>query len=892
MVFLVASWGMLVQAQPSEKPDPLEGLLSDKAAPTNEVRLHISLLKVPAALAAQALLADVGKSPSFWRETLAVWQGQGVIEAVTEMAHEGPAGHAEFLNRRGRTFRYIYQDMSSHYWDEEHEWEAWKDRPDAEKPEGNRVLQDLAEVEVGNAIVARVALKLGGLQAGVEVDMTFTPPAPDSRPVTAWPLPVLSAPRYFFRPWHLVTKADVPVNEIFLLGCQMEPPQDGQVQTGHVMLAFGRVTAPDVSDAAPSQVLPDVGPVYRAQSWTVAMPVGDYLTWLKTRRDAQGDAQQMTRWLDAAGGKTGIELLATSAVACRPGEESRMEADLLWHDATGWEPSGNPRVFSPLSCDGESDFKLGHRLDISFYHAERPGEEADPFAPVAITKADFDRELAVQVAISRPSAPARWLRCKTAFEGGDADDPRAIETAEADMQPNESTVTEILARPGQVSLVGACLKDGRVHASFLRVVEEGDERRVSAARRQKAGSSALTTWIIETPLSWRERLLGDATPDFHALGDELLASLGQGQVDCTGLITRVSQGGRSAVRGMRPHLYFGGEFLNAAPHAQGIYFNPRSILMLTAGNEVKTELLREAVLSWRAQSAGRPQVRQWGIWQPDIATASAATSYMVQPTQPLSEVSSSLELTAHQAEVVAMVQTSAIGAVQREAPRLRWHVVRLDAMPVTQAAPESPVKSAPRPAALQTVQALVVKLPAGLELPQDAQAAAALLLKASRDGAVETVDCVSLRGRHDGSALIKSGWDFYFTHGRDRLRGETEEDVFHASTPMPAGTTFNDQIDVNHRLVGCQLEIQGERWTLIRDGRPPEIVTETFAGVVQEWPGPQPDGPEWEQLPKVRVCVQRPIFDIQGGEGPLPAAGQASLTNLAEDTVLLLRVLR
>ncbi|MEN3943477.1 hypothetical protein WJU23_19410 [Prosthecobacter sp. SYSU 5D2] len=890
IVLLVAAMGSLIQAQTPANPGLLEGLMSDQAPSADEVRLHITVLKVPAAAAAQALLADAGRTPRYWQETVTSWQARGIIELVTEISEEGRPGHREFLDKKAETFRYIYQDMSSHYWDEDREWEAYQNKPWAEKMDANRILQELAEAEVGNAVQARVGMKLGDQQAGLELNLKVTPNVPASRPVRAWPLPYLSAPRYFFRPWHLMTTANVPVNEIFLLGCQMEPPHDGQVQTGQVMMAFARLTA---AQPAPSKVPPYIGPMYRAQSWTLAIPLNDYQAWLKTRRDAQGDEAQMARWLGTSGGSAGVELLATSAVACLPGEDSRMETALLWHDATGWEPSSNPLIFSPLSCDGDDAFMLGHSLEISLAHVGRPDPTGNPFAPVAISNADFHSEMAVRMAINRPSAPARWVRCKTSFEGSDADDLHGIEIAEADMEPNESTATQLIANVGQVSMVGASLKDGRIHASFVRVVEAGSQPQVSVAPFQAVYSSALTTWIIETPLSWRGRLLTDEAPDFKGLADELLASVGREEVECVGLTVIEGKIDRGSVRSMRPQLYFGGEYLNSATHAKGIYFNPRSLLMLNSGEEVETDLSGDRRQSWQVRSAGVPEVRRWGIWQPDIPTTSAASSYMALPSQPLMEVSSMLQMTPHQPEVVAVMQTSAIGAVQPSSPRLRWHVVRYSTPAQPKDEPALPAhSSAPVPDPVHRVQAVVLKLSAGWELPHIVSKAAEDLFKASREGTVEILECVTVSLEDSGSAKLRSGWDMYFTNGRLRGANETEEDVLWAPAKMPAGTQFSSQIDVRHRLVGCQLEISNGQWTLIRDVSTPQTVTDTFADVIQEWPSPQPDGPDWEQLPKVRVCVQRPIFDVQGGEGPLPAVGEFSITYLADDTVLVLRVLR
>jgi hypothetical protein len=141
------------------------------------------------------------------------------------------------------------------------------------------------------------------------------------------------------------------------------------------------------------------------------------------------------------------------------------------------------------------------------------------------------------------------------------------------------------------------------------------------------------------------------------------------------------------------------------------------------------------------------------------------------------------------------------------------------------------------------------------------------------------------------AASIEFGWDYYFPNGRESMAPEKPDDVFQAPAEMPAGTQFANQIDLSNRLVGCHFHIDSGNWILTHDAKAPLIVTDTFADVTQEWPGPGPDGPAWEQLPKTRVSVQRAIFSFHKHAGKLPPPGTTSVTPLTEDTVLVLRVL-
>jgi hypothetical protein len=888
LFFAVLAGGAFGQ-QPSRQ-DPLAGLLSEAEPRTGEARLHITLLKVPAADAARAMLGDDGTSPAYWRETLITWRDASKMERLSDTPIEGVPGQRDIEGVPGQRelgayagypFRFIGQDAASHFWDDQRQWEAWKDRPGARPPDGGQLLQELSEELIGRSFRADLGVKAWDPQADLSLSYGFTPEPEKNRPVLAWPLPVLSAPRHFFRPWSFATTAIIPVGPIFLLGCQMQPPHDeGQVQTGHVLMAFGRLTVSTHAQSASPKPAPQAVPIRRVQTWTLGVPLDAYDAWSRKPRNAQTDAHQLESWLEASHPGGPVELLATSALSASYGTRGSISSSLKWFDAGGFEPSGNPTVFTPLSCDGDQQHALSHELEFDLSPASRNFGEP-PGAGQAFS---------MQINLSRPSAAARWVRCKTAFEGKDEDDPQAMEIAEADMERNESIHPRLLARPGQVCLAGAVLKEGRVHVSFARVVEETAKPAQQQPELAQAPASVLNSWMIETPLTWRDRLLSGPSPDLAAAAEELLDSLGKNEVQCVSLSALAADpGDRIAARCERPFTFFGGDYLNSAVHARGIYFNPRSVQQLMWGTRMEANLKGANTVSLDLHSADRPQKRHWGIWQPDLVNAGAASSGIALPTQAVGSVQTELSLRPNKAALAAVFQPGSLGAEKTVPAKLRWHVLRLDASPtrVDEHTLLDPNAGRSTP---QTLQAVIIKRPSSAPA-KDLPTSAAALLKAAHEGAVEVIDCVTVCRTHASySAFISTGWDYHFSNGRLRAEGADRESEFHAPAVMPPGTEFSNQINLHNRLVGCQWRFDDETWTLTRDRRAPDIITDTFPNVVHEWPS-DPDGPPWDQRPKTRVSVQRPIFDIQTVQGALPAKGEAHVTRLAEDTFLVIRVM-
>ncbi|HSH93032.1 MAG TPA: hypothetical protein VK968_02725, partial [Roseimicrobium sp.] len=624
-LFIFAS-GTVVLAQQPEKPDPLAGLLRQAPPSSGEIRLHITVLSVPAGPAAEAILGDEGGNPSYWRDTLTAWRKAGLLEIVAETSVQGAPG--KVLAQRGFPFRYLCQDEASHFWDNFREWEAWGgDRPDA-----NQLFQQLQQEELGTSVEAMVRMNAGNSTARIDLQLRTCPTPPESRPVPYSPLPFFSAPRYFFRPWSLRNSAEVPVNRIFLLGGQMEPPYVDRFHTGHVSMAFTRVSVPAEDQKKAPAVPPEGPPDCRVQTWTLAVPLGLFQEWLLARKNSSGDAAKLETWLSAANRGGDVEILGTSALATISGMgPHQVSGALLWHDAQGWEPSGNPLVFSPLSCDGDRGYSLAHDLEVSVFRETTP---ADPFAPAIPAKPNDAEKICIEVTITRPSSAPRWVHGKTAFERTDADDPQALEIAEADTEKNEFVTTTMFANPGQISLVGASLRDKRVHASFLRVIEG----KPAPPPAPPVSSSTVTTWIIETPLAWRGRLLTEKAPDLKALAVQLLASIGKDGAHCVGLLTgSVRDGSELKVRSTRPRLFFGGDYLNSAAHSRGIYFNPRGAEFLATG-----EQMTFGSGSLQLHATGEPQTRHWGIWKPDLPSANERNSGTQQPAQPMCDLGSLL----------------------------------------------------------------------------------------------------------------------------------------------------------------------------------------------------------------------------------------------------------
>ncbi|HYF35355.1 MAG TPA: hypothetical protein VD994_08715, partial [Prosthecobacter sp.] len=542
---------------PLAKPDPLQWLLTEERPADKKFRLRVSLLRVPLQNAAEALLADNGETLYFWRARLTEWRKTGKLEEITIFGgdeedmeeHSGPSA---------RPYRFIGQVAAARFWQDLLETKEVDEPP----PDMNRLLQELSEQPCGNSFKGVLNMRPGLQQALVKLSLLHCP-EPEERPTTTWPLPTLRAPRYLFRPWSLSAATICPVNEPFLLGCQMEPPHDGQVDTSHLLMAFGRIVLPEntVRDLEGEQ--PRTEPIRQVQTWTLAVDSGLFLPWIAARHSAEADGAILATWLNLAATKAKVELAGTAALAVAPNERTEVTSALRWQDVTGFEPSGTDTEFRPIPCEEDVYYlEHGFRLDV---------RRAEAAAVNAWT---------LDLSLSRPAAATRWRKWKIAMEQT-ADAATAVEVAEADQnEPSQLLRTGMDVRSGQVTMAGASMKGNRVYVSFVRLTETAPPQIAAAAEPVPAFTPprSMTLWGIETPEAWQQRLLGTDLA-FSALAEDLVEAVQAGkEARVCSLSCQVPRDDLMSYNlAAEPRIFFGGNYVNTAPAPAGIFFNARHV---------------------------------------------------------------------------------------------------------------------------------------------------------------------------------------------------------------------------------------------------------------------------------------------------------------------------
>jgi len=338
--------------------------------------------------------------------------------------------------------------------------------------------------------------------------------------------------------------------------------------------------------------------------------------------------------------------------------------------------------------------------------------------------------------------------------------------------------------------------------------------------------------------------------------------------------------------------------VNTAPAPQGIFFNTRNVGRESVGDMIKAETAGvgggpHADMIFEMRSLGTPAWRHWGIWQPGVKGAGARNSGILRPVFPTSIVTGRVRLEPHTPQVIAVMRLSANGSTEEAPARLRWHVTRLDtplSLPVSREV--RPDQFAVEDDTL-TLQAVVLKVAPAFALPADGDAAAAALLNGALAGDHEVLDLMTLPMVGGMTMTATTGHDLHFTSGRSSQPSEKHDDAFRVPAAMPEGTRYDDQVRFKNRIVGFHLsQLDGDGgWMIERDARVPEIITDTFPNVRLEWPDLR-SGQDWEDVPRVTVSVQRPIFTIQNAEGRLPDAGKAVCKRLSDDAVLVIRSMR
>lgn len=903
LITLAALAGITAAQTPHPKPDPLQQLLTaDRPEDPKKIRLHVSLLRVPMREAAQAMLDDTGAHPDFWPNQLLNWRAAGLLETVMDFRREAE-DMEEYGNSQPQKFRFIGPGAASRFW-YQHQYSK---ESQAEPPDPNELLQELSEADVGNFFRARVNLKHGWQQADVQFNLLHCP-KPEARPTTTWPLPAFTAPRFLFRPWELRGVAIGPASTPFLLGAQMEPPHDGQVHTDHLWMAFGRITLPAKNGRELNDEQTEFHLQHRVQTWTLAVDQNVFLPWLRARRSDEHDGQTLIEWLQRAAAQNGVECLATSAAATS--SHTTMTSSLHWQDASGFEPAGTQTAFRAAVCEAD-DYWLPHGLEVGLENA--PATEAalsaDPFANSPVRRQP-GAAWVVNLGVHRPAAAIVWKKWKSAMER-DETDPNAVEIGEAATEMHCEGVEGVMTVvPNRVVMAGACLKEERGHVTFLRLVQE--DRAKSAAGKADATPqvpaalepATTTVWAIDTPMAWQNRLLGDAEVNLQTLAVDLLKAAEKGQATVAGVSSQTqSDAYRGMITAANPKVFFGGPYVNTAPAPKGIFFNTRHVGIEPVGDRIelqsdKIENSPDRMLDFNVRSVRPPEWRHWGLWQPGVKETNAGNSGIEQPVFPTTQIEGRMRLQPQVPQVMAVLLLSPLGSLAAQGDdRLRWYVVRRDS-PILEA------KAAPKGADTRfagyidcpvTIQAVVVKAPRASVGTADTDAAT--LLRQAREGKRPVLDLVTFPKTGDAKATVAGGWDWYFTNGREHPRSEnrnyeeSQQAAFKAPAVMPAGTRFTDQVYLQNRIVGVELRIQGTEFSLTRDAKAPEIVTDSFSDVRLEWPSPRPEQ-NWQDIPKVTVNVQRPIFAIQEAKGDLPEKGQAKVTRMSDDTVLIIRTLR
>lgn len=881
--------GMIVTAWAQAESDPLVGLVGEEKEPLKkgELRLNVTLLRMAKADAARLLLEDVGGTD--WEERLVKLKEVGKIEWVNWWKADGYVSQGKWKAGRTEKYRYVNQMAAADFWEG---WQGAKERG-LPVPDLERLVNETSEADVGGLLEADFTLneELGVVDLKVEL---FYDPGPNvKREVKTWPLPGMGLFRPIFQPWELVTKGRVEVNRVFFLGAQMEAEVGGLVKKGvapevmgerhdHVLLAFGKVSS---AKRGESKARPASG--LRMQTWTLAVAPGEFLPWMVERKGFGKDEAVLAKWLAAAEQGEGVEMLACSSALTESGEESRLSGKLRWEDVRSFVPGGTVQDFR-AQADDYAYHVVKHLVKWEMHRV--PADKAeDSFRPVAGERADRDKGglYSGNVLVSRPAAPARWTKWKSAMER-DESEPGAVEMSLADVEKDddsypggdESFETSFTVMRGDVAMIYAGLKEGTVHATFVRVVEDTVEKVAAPVLPEM---NRLMTWVIETPLDWRNGMVKDGGVDPGRLGEELLKAVNQGKAELKGLLShdqwRQERMSLHSYLG-KPVIFFE-NMVNTAVHPGGIFFNTSQVGRNLIGDRSVTRWLGDDEKWGSGQgfsflSLGEPKWQQWGMWVATVKGANAQNSGFKHPVFPINEVGATAKLMPGVAQLVAVMRTSTVG-VDVATAKMRWYVARLDA--------ESKVNSVDRVVAgmneePRMVQALVLKGKVGGE---DAGA----WLEALAKKECEVVDEVMTAGK---TGAASTGADYYFPNGRVGERNLSREEVFDGPAKMPEGTKFASQVDLLNRVVGFQWKMMDGKWSVERDGKAPEVVTDVFTEVRSEWP--VDERVDWKTMPKVTVNVQRPIFTIQRAEGEVPALGETVVKRLSESEVILVRRLR
>lgn len=888
------------------EPDPLGFLQPGDPVEEKKIRLSMALLRVPAVEFAKTLKQDHEAGSLSWHRWLLQAKAVGTLKLVEQFTAQA-APHEAFKSGHQRPYNYIRQGESSQLWSRIMRENAPQLNPEI----WDRMLDNLDQSPVGALATGEMALNPD--QGGVEIKLHVNCAAlPLKRPSPAWVHPHFPAPKLLFPTWEFQGHVLAPVSEPFLLAAQMEPlasegAPGGPSTPTHVWALFGKLSlaadlAGKTGEGAPLETVAGAW-----QTWTLDVPASTMQGWLRTRQSDAHDGGWLQLCLVKGLATEKMRLHSVMSGATTLGKSSRVTENddltlrsvVTWNDSTGFEPTHNDRIFRP--CVAEDDeFSRTYELQIhSSGMALAPGSTAT--------------WQVAQVGLSQPAAPLVWRRWKHTMEGTEQDDGN-LELADATLWEAEGCSLEAQSAfpRGKVVLLSATQQGERMLATFARVTDGSPPPQIpqapvapsppqAPAVRDPFGPGGggpeeappqlhTTIWQIDTPLDWMQRALAWSPDQAGSLAAQLLEATKQGTATVVAMNAR-RQMATTASRWVatQPVNFYGGPYVNTAPHARGIYFNMRHLEQVSAGEKERLEVgVGEpsglVTLNAGMDSFGKPAWRHWGIWQPSVIGTNAGNSGINRPAFPIGRVNLSALIPPGHPQALAVTVAPDASAPGTTGRRLRWWVigVNIDDRPVS-ARPAD----APAPARSSLVQAVILRLPKTEAIPSDSQALAERLLAEAAAGTRPVLDLTTLLrpGTRDIQADLTSGTDFYFTNGRTHPYTEDQAALINAPALMPPDSKYDDQINLQNRIVGSRLSVNEVTWTLTRDLDPPQVVTDTFQDVRYEFPWP-----EEETAKRTAVSVQRPIFHvITKKDQPLPAPGRPVVVRLTDEIVVVVR---
>ncbi|WP_265595622.1 hypothetical protein [Verrucomicrobium sp. BvORR106] len=888
-------------------PDPLAFLQPGDPVEEKKIRLSLALLKVPALDFAKTLEQDREAGSLSWHRWLLQAKAAGKLELVESFRAESTPREA-FKSGYQRPQHYIRQGESSQLWSSIMQ----ENLPHLNPEIWDDMLDSLDQSPVGSIATGEMALALD--EGGVEIKLNVNCAAlPEKRPSPAWVHPHFPAPKLLFPTWEYQGHVLAPLSEPFLLAAQMEPLAKEAApgtETGpaYVWALFGRLTlSADLAEKTGEGVpLESMGGAW--QAWTLDLPAQTVQNWLSTRQSDAQDGPWMQSCLNKALSGGDIRLRSVMSGASAMGKSTRLTEDndiilrsvVKWNDSTGFEPTHNDRIFRP--CVAEDD-EFSRRYEL---HIQASGTSGMVLPPGGTTPWQV-----AQVGLSQPSTPLVWRRWKHAMEGTEQDEGN-LELADAPYREEEGLSLEMLSAfpPGKAVLLNTTQQGERMLVTFARAVDGTPPPQVPPApapppqapvARDPFGPGGgpseapphlhTTIWQIDTPLDWMAKAFALEPDQAGHLATQLLEATRQGKATVVAMNARrqiSDNGAPSRWNATQPVNFYGGPYVNTAPHAKGIYFNMRHLEQVSAGAKERLEVSLEeqtglAVVNAELIAIGTPAWQQWGIWQPSVSGTNVTNSGIKRPAFPTGLLHLSAKLPPGQPQVVAVATAPDAAAPGARGSRLRWWVIGVNKE--DQPAPARTAET-PAPARSSLVQAVILPLPKSEAIPTDSQALAERLLAEAAAGtrAVHDVSTVLRLGTRDYTATLTSGTDYYFTNGRTHPYTEDQAALINAPAVMPPDSKYDDQINLQNRIVGTRLFVNEETWTLTRDVTPPQVVTDTFQDVRYEFPWQ-----EEETAKRTAVSVQRPIFQVIKKEQPLPTPGRPIVVRLTDEIVVVVR---